>query len=76
MVPDLLKKKAVEKSTEEFVLNADHSGTIEHTHTFILDAKPGFLQALREARTGLIILVIAWIIVTAIRSLSGYAQSR
>ncbi|KAK1255746.1 hypothetical protein MKX07_008005 [Trichoderma sp. CBMAI-0711] len=50
---------------EQFILQAQHSGAINHAHTFLLPQSTA--QLAREVRITVAIVAFAWVAVTAIR---------
>jgi hypothetical protein len=48
------------------VLNAQHSGAIDHAHSFHFN--PSVVDALKELRFAVTIVVVGWITVTSIRA--------
>lgn len=52
---------------DNFGLSAQHSGAIDHLHSFTFNSS--VVDALREIRLGITIIVAGWVTVAAIRSL-------
>ncbi|KAH6607115.1 hypothetical protein Trco_003428 [Trichoderma cornu-damae] len=50
---------------EQFLLQAQHSGTISHSHTFLLPQSA--TQLARELRITVSIVAFAWVAVTAMK---------
>lgn len=50
---------------ENFFLNAQHSGAINHHHT--INFNPSVVDALKEVRIAVSILVVGWVATTALR---------
>lgn len=50
---------------EQFLLSAQHSGSISHAHTFLLPQSAAELA--REVRITVAIVAVAWVAVTAIK---------
>lgn len=48
---------------EQFLLQAQHSGTINHAHTFLFP--PGAAQFAREIRLAVTVVAVAWVTVKA-----------
>ncbi|KAF3065499.1 hypothetical protein CFAM422_009804 [Trichoderma lentiforme] len=53
---------------EQFLLSAQHSGAINHAHTFFLPQSAAELA--REVRITVAIVACAWVAVTAIKQFS------
>lgn len=79
-MPDLnlgVKRSTVKKTAEEmenFPFNAQHSGAINHAHSFHFDG--GVLTAFKEVRLAVTIIVGGWVLVTAIRTLESNLRDR
>ncbi len=58
---------------ENFALNAQHSGAINHAHSVHFDGT--IVSALKEVRLAVTIIVIGWFAVTVVRALPAL-QSR
>jgi hypothetical protein len=50
---------------ENFLLNAVHSGAINHHHTFSFN--PSVVEAFKEVRLAVSIVVVGWIATTALK---------
>ncbi|KAL7948004.1 hypothetical protein V8C42DRAFT_316364 [Trichoderma barbatum] len=53
---------------EQFLLSAQHSGSIAHAHTFLLPQSA--TEVAREVRITVAIVAFAWVAVTAIKQFS------
>ena len=70
-------KKGVKKTAEEmesWPFNAQHSGAINHAHSFHFDS--GVINVVKELRLAVTIVVGGWIVVTAIRTLESSLRDR
>jgi hypothetical protein len=59
---------------EHFVVNANHGGAINHHHTFSFN--PSVVDALKEVRFAVSVIVVGWIATTALRSFLGNIRQR
>lgn len=57
---------------EQFLLSAQHSGSISHAHTFQLPQSAAELA--REVRITVAIVAVAWVAVTAIKQFAWRNQ--
>lgn len=57
---------------ESWPFNAQHSGAISHAHSFHFDST--VVDALKEVRLAVSIIVIGWIAVTSIKLLPALQQ--
>lgn len=79
-MPDInlgIKKSAIKKTAEEmesWPFNAQHTGAINHAHSFHFDE--GVLTAFKEIRLAVTIIVGGWVVVTAIRTLESSLRDR
>jgi hypothetical protein len=55
---------------EHFVLNANHAGAVNHHHTFAFH--PSAIDALKQIRIVVSIVVIGWVANTTVRSLFAF----
>ena len=61
--------------TSNFVLNAQHSGAINHLHSFQFSSS--VVDVFREVRLGVTIVVVGWIAVASIRAVqAGLTKDR
>lgn len=54
---------------ENIALNAQHSGAVNHIHSFQFNSS--VVDALKEVRLGITVLVVGWVTVVGIRGLQG-----
>lgn len=52
---------------EQFMLRADHSGSVNQIHTFLFS--PSALQLAREIRLTVSVVALAWVTVTVVKQL-------
>jgi hypothetical protein len=58
---------AIVPSMEAFGLNANHAGAVNHHHTFAFN--PSVIDALKEVRFAVTIVVVGWFATTALRGI-------
>lgn len=74
-MPDLnlgVKRSTIKKTAEEmesWPFNAQHSGAINHAHSFHFDE--GVVNVIKEIRLAVTLVVGGWVLVTAIRTLDN-----
>ena len=54
---------------EQFALNAQHSGAINHIHSFHFNSS--VVDAFKEVRLAVTVIVVGWVAITTVRSIAG-----
>ena len=61
--------KTAEMENLPFALNAQHSGAINHLHSFQFHSS--IVDVVREVRLAVTVVVVGWIAITTIRAVQG-----
>ncbi|KAG6040805.1 hypothetical protein E4U41_007022 [Claviceps citrina] len=59
---------------EQFLVQAQHSGTISHAHSFVLPTQA--VQLAREVRLAVTIVAVAWVAVRTLDAWRGRPRAR